>query len=159
VYNNTIIGQSVFAVFRLQYGSSGRSGSRSGNQQISISDNLVINTAATAIQYARNDGNVGSFRFGPQVWAGIFTQFNFAGLPSFPQSFDIRASRFDAGRFVQNPDYTGLTGLEDATARYTLTADSPARGRGSAGTAAPTDIVDRVRPLAAPSIGASEYGG
>jgi hypothetical protein len=45
IYHNTIVGKSPYTAFRLTYGRNG-SGGQSGNQQIAISDNLVINTAS-----------------------------------------------------------------------------------------------------------------
>jgi hypothetical protein len=155
IYHNTIVGDSPYAVFRLTYGNNA-AGGQSGNQQIEISDNLAINTASTPLMYAWNDGNVGSFSVGPQLWVGLFKQYERNGLPTFPQSFDKKASRYDADTVVRNPSHDDLTGLDDARARYTLKAGSPALRSGSGDTRTALDALDVPRSAAAPSLGAIE---
>lgn len=155
IYNNTIVGDSPYAVFRLTYGNNA-AGGQSGNQQIEISDNLVVNTAPTPLMYAWNDGNVGSFSVGPQVWAGLFKQYERNGLPTFPQSFDKVVSRYDVAKVVRNPSDDGLTGLDDARQRYAPVSGSPALKSGSGVTGTLLDSSGKARSASAPSIGAIE---
>jgi hypothetical protein len=155
IYNNTIVGDSPYAVFRLTYGNNA-AGGQSGNQQIEISDNLVVNTASTPLMYAWNDGNVGNFSVGPQVWVGLFKQYERNGLPTFPQSFDKAVSRYDAGKVVRNPSDEALRGLDDARARYAPVAGSPALKSGSGKTGTLVDALDEPRSASAPSAGAIE---
>ena len=151
IYHNTIVGNSVYAVFRLQYGNNA-AGGQSANQQITISDNLVINNASAPIMYAWNDGNVGNFEVGPQLWGGMFKQYEPNGLPTFPQSFDKQVGKYDVGKVVHNPSHEGLSGLADAHARYTPKAGSPALA--SALTKTPYDALGQTSPSSAASIGA-----
>ncbi|QQP90152.1 hypothetical protein IGS68_02460 [Skermanella sp. TT6] len=154
IYHNTIVGASPYTAFRLTYGNNA-AGGRSGNQQITISDNLVIHTAPTPMMYAWNDGNVGSFSVGPQLWAGLFKQYERNGLPTFPQKFDVPVSRYDVANIVRNPSYEGLAGLDDARSRYALTARSPALGNASGLTRTLFDAVGEARAKM-PSLGALE---
>jgi hypothetical protein len=155
IYHNTIVGNSPYAAFRLSYGNNA-SGGQSSNQQIEISDNLVIHTASTPLLYAWNDGNVGNFSVGPQVWAGLFKQYERNGLPIFPQSFDKQVGRYDVAKVVRNPSHDGLSGLEDARARYVPVAGSPAIKSGSGDTGTARDTLGQLRSASAPSIGAIE---
>jgi hypothetical protein len=155
IYNNTIVGDSLFAVFRLQFGNNA-SGGKSPNQEIVITDNLVINTAPAPILYAWNDGNIGSFKVGPQVWAGLFHQYERNGLPTFPQSFDVRLTRYEANKVLRNPNDDGLNGLADSVARYTVTPGSPALGRSSGVMKTPYDLLGKARSTTASTIGALE---
>jgi hypothetical protein len=155
IYHNTIVGDSPYAVFRLTYGNNA-SGGQSGNQQIEISDNLVVNTASTPLMYAWNDGNIGSFSVGPQVWVGLFKQYERNGLPTFPQSFDKVASRYDVGKVVRNPSDESLRGLDDARARYAPVAGSLALKSGSGRTGTLLDALDEPRSATTPSAGAIE---
>ena len=155
IHHNTIIGDSPYAAFRLQLGINA-AGGQSGNQQIDISDNLVVNTASSPLLYAWNDGNVGQFTVGPQIWVGLFKQYERNGLPTFPQSFDKQVGRYDAAKVVRNPSHDGLNGLDDARARYSPAPGSPALNSGSGDTATATDAVDQIRSASAPSIGAIE---
>jgi len=154
IYHNTIVGDSVYAAFRLNYGNNA-AGGQSGNQQITISDNLVINNASAPIMYAWNDGNIGSFEVGPQVWGGLFKQYEPNGLPTFPQSFDKVVGKYDVGKVVKNPSHNGLKGLDDALARYAPAAGSPALA--SAAMKVPYDALGQTPTAAASSIGALEH--
>ena len=155
IHHNTIIGDSPYAAFRLQFGNNA-AGGQSGNQQIDISDNLVVNTASSPLLYAWNDGNVGQFTVGPQIWVGLFKQYERNGLPTFPQSFDKQVGRYDAAKVVRNPSHDGLNGLDDARARYSPAPGRPALNSGSGDTATAIDAVDQIRSASAPSIGAIE---
>jgi len=155
IYHNTIVGDSPYAAFRLQFGNSA-SGGQSGNQQITISDNLVVNTASTPLLYAWNDGNIGSFKVGPQLWAGLFKQYEQNGLPTFPQVFDIHVNRYEAAKVVRNPSDDGLTGLDDARSRYAPAAGSPALRSGSGTSSTRYDALGAPRSASAPTLGAVE---
>jgi hypothetical protein len=155
IYHNTIVGVSPYTAFRLTYGNNA-SGGRSANEHITISDNIVINTASYPIMYAWNDGNIGSFNVGPQLWAGLFHQYERNGLPTFPQKYDVRVGRYDAAKVVRNPSHIGLKGLDDARSRYALTATSPALGNASGLTKTLTDALGQNRSASSASIGAIE---
>jgi hypothetical protein len=155
IYHNTIVGDSPYAAFRLQYGGNA-AGGQSGNQQITISDNLIVNTASTPLLYAWNDGNVGTFTVGPQLWAGLFKQYERNGLPTFPQSFDIRLDRLDIAKVVKNPSDDGLTSLDDARSRYAPAAGSPALRAASGATKTQYDALGEARSASKPSFGALE---
>ena len=104
--------------------------------------------------YAWNDGNIGSFEVGPQLWGGLFKQYEPNGLPTFPQSFDKVVGRYDVGKVVRNPSHNGLKGLDDALARYAPAAGSPALA--SAVMKVPYDALGQKPTAAASSIGALE---
>ncbi len=114
VYNNTIVTQSSFAIFRLQVGNNDSGGS-SGNDNVHISSNLVIGTGGNP-QYARNDGGSASVVFGPQLWAGTFHNSGAAtpGIPTFPDTGDVVVGSGSLGTVVANPTVTGLGGIADA---------------------------------------------
>lgn len=126
IYQNTIVGDSPYAAFHLQYGGNA-AGGKSNNQQVTISDNMIVNTASTPLLYAWNDGNIGNFTVGPQLWAGLFKQYEKNGLPTFPQAFDIHLDKGDIAKAVNNPSDDGLTGLDDARTRYAPAAGGPAK--------------------------------
>ncbi len=154
VYNNTIVAQSSFAVFRLQNGSNA-SGGASGNDDIHISSNLIIGTGGDP-QYARNDGGSATITFGPQLWAGTFHNSGAAtpGIPSFPQPIDIVVGSGSA--VVVAPTVTGLTGIADAISRYTPTGTSPALAAAEVLAGVVVDFIGAVRSTTAPTMGAIE---
>ncbi len=154
VYNNTIITQSSFAIFRLQSGNNASGGS-SGNDNVDISSNLVVGTGGDP-QYARNDGGSATITFGPQLWAGVFHNSGGAtpGIPTFPQPGDVTAG--SGTGVVITPTVTGLTGISDAVARYTPAGSSPALGAAEPLDGVVVDFIGAARSLVAPTIGALE---
>ncbi|MDJ0952922.1 MAG: right-handed parallel beta-helix repeat-containing protein [Acidimicrobiia bacterium] len=154
VYNNTIVTQSSFAIFRLQTGNNA-SGGTSGNDDVHISSNLVIGTGGDP-QYARNDGGSAGITFGPQLWAGLFHNSGAPtpGIPVFPQSGDVLAA--SGSGVVADPDPLGLIGITDAVSRYSPTASSPALTAAEVLTGVITDFVGSLRSTTAPTMGAVE---
>jgi hypothetical protein len=154
VANTVVTSASSFAIFRLTWGGSG-SGSRIGNSDIEIADNLVIATRGP--KFALNDGNEdATVRFGPQLWAGRFARGGGGGIPPFPQEQDTTVDARELENVVANPRDDGLHGLADALARFRVVAGSPAIGAGAPIDAAPRDIVDLERSTHKPSLGAFE---
>jgi hypothetical protein len=156
VYNNTIVTQSSFAIFRLQVGNNASGGS-SGNDNVHISSNLVIGTGGDP-QYARNDGGSASVVFGPQLWAGAFHNSGAAtpGIPTFPQTGDVVVGGGALGTVVANPTVTGLAGIADAVVRYTPIAGSPALGAAEVLDEVVADMIGATRSVSAPTMGAIE---
>jgi len=154
VYNNTIVTQSSFAIFRLQYGNDASGGS-SGNDDVHISSNLVIGTGGDP-QYARNDAGSATITFGPQLWAGAFHNSGSAtpGIPVFPQASDVVAA--SGTGVVVTPTVTGLTGFDDVAARYTPTAASPSLGTAEVLAEVVTDFFGSTRSATTPTMGAIE---
>ncbi|MCP4304835.1 MAG: hypothetical protein GY788_08185 [bacterium] len=156
VYNNTIVTQSNFAIFRLQVGNNASGGS-SGNGDVHISSNLVIGTGGDP-QYARNDGGSAAVVFGPQLWAGTFHNSGAAtpGIPTFPQAGDVVVGAGALGTVVTNPTVTGLTGIADAVVRYTPIAGGPAQGAAEVLEGVVADMLGATRSISAPTMGAIE---
>ena len=162
-YNSTIITQTSYVIFRFQYGSSSSGsssiganfGSSSSNHGIDIANNLVIATGGSP-RYMANDANEGAWTFGPQLWAGSFTNETSNGGTSLPRDGDVVAAASAEGGVVASPSYSGLAGLDDARARFQLHVGSPALGAGAANTVAPRDMLDQPRHATSPSIGAFE---
>jgi S-layer family protein len=156
VYNNTIITQSTFAIFRLQNGNNASGGS-SGNDNIDIRNNLIVGTGGNP-QYARNDGGSATITFGKQLWAGLFRNAGSAGpgVPSFPQSGDVAVDSGSLGTVVVDPTTGGVTGLANAVTRYKPAAGSPALGAADALSDVVKDIIGMARSLTAPTMGAIE---
>ncbi len=154
VYNNTIVTQSSFAMFRLQNGNNA-SGGASGNDNVHISSNLVIGTGGDP-QYARNDSGAASITFGPQLWAGVFHNSGSAtpGIPSFPQPGDVVVG--GTGGVVVSPTTGGLAGIADAVARYTPSGTSPALGTAEVIAGVIADFLGVPRSATAPTMGAIE---
>ncbi|MDJ0496205.1 MAG: right-handed parallel beta-helix repeat-containing protein [Acidimicrobiia bacterium] len=156
VYNNTIVTQSAFAVFRLQNGNNSSGGS-SGNDNVHISNNLVVGTGGDP-QYARNDGGAATISFGPQLWAGAFHNSGSAtpGIPPFPQPTDIVVGPGELDSVVVSPSVTGLGGISDAVGRYRPAPGSPALGNGESLPGVIIDFLGFTRSAIAPSLGAIE---
>ena len=156
VYNNTIVTQTGFAIFRLQNGNNASGGS-SGNDGVHISSNLVVGTGGDP-QYARNDGGAATITFGPQLWAGTFHNSGSStpGIPSFPQPADFIVGSGELGNVVVTPAVTGLTGISDAVARYRPAVGSAALGNGEPLPGVAADFLGKVRSVVAPSLGAIE---
>jgi hypothetical protein len=155
IHHNTIIGQSGFAIFRLSCGNTDNGGFAQ-NTNIDISNNLVIATGS-GVQYARNDCEADSLRFGPTGWFGALQNSGSPTplIPQFPLPDDAVGS--DVGAVVFNIDTTGLTARTIAIARYTPFRAGPAVGAGeplSGGVS--TDIAGSVRSPVAPTLGAIE---
>jgi len=156
VYNNTIVTQSSFAIFRLQVGNDASDGT-SGNDNIHISSNLIVGTGGDP-QYARNDGGTATIVFGPQLWAGPFHNSGAAtpGIPSFPQLGDVVVTVAAVGTVLVDPTTNGLTGLSDAIGQYSPMMGSPALGAAEPLTGVVADILGVLRSLNAPTLGAVE---
>jgi hypothetical protein len=127
VVHNTIVTQSTFAIFRMSSGET-NGGGTSGNDDLTISSNLVVATGGNP-QYARNDGGPATIDFGPQLWAGAFRNSGSPtpNVPPFPQTGDV----VPGGALVSvivDPTVGGHTGLEAAVARYTPDLGSAALG-------------------------------
>ena len=154
VYNNTIVTQTSFAIFRLQVGNNASGGS-SGNDNVHISSNLVIGIGGDP-QYARNDAGAATIIWGPQLWAGLFHNSGAPtpGVPSFPQTSDVVAG--SGTGVVVTPTVTGLSGVADAATRYTPSASSPALGAGEVLDDVLFDLFGSARSSTAPTIGAIE---
>jgi hypothetical protein len=155
VYNNTIVTQSSFAIFRLQVGNTA-SGGASGNDNIHISSNLVIGTGGDP-QYARNDGGAAAVVFGPQLWAGSFHNSGTAtpGVPTFPQPGDVVVGAGALSTVVGSPTTAGITGRKDVIGRYTPVPGSPALGVAERLPGVAADMVGVPRSEA-PTMGAIE---
>jgi hypothetical protein len=152
ILHNTIVTRSEFAIFRLHWGGAG-SGSRIGNDDIEIANNLVIATGGP--RPALNDANEDvTVRFGPQLWAGRFARSEGPGIPALPEAGDTVVSGSELGAVVANPSDARLSGLADALARFSLVPGSPARGAGAPDVR--RDIRDAPRSPRAPSLGAFE---
>ena len=156
VYNNTIVTQSTFAIFRLQNGNNASGGS-SGNNNIDISSNLIIGTGGNP-QYARNDGGAATITFGPQLWAGLFRNAGSAGpgVPMFPQASDIVVSSGALATVVVDPTTGGITGLTSAIAKYKPTTRSPTLGAAQALADVAKDVIGMFRSTTTPTMGAIE---
>jgi len=154
VYNNTIVGQTSFAIFRLQTGNNA-SGGTSGNDDVHISSNLIIGTGGDP-QYARNDAGAAAIAFGPQLWAGLFHNSGSPtpGIPVFPQAADVVAT--SGSGVVVNPTVTALSGLDDAAGRYGPTVASPALGAAETLADVVADFFGVARSATAPTMGAIE---
>ncbi len=154
VYNNTIVTQTGFAIFRLQVGNNAFGGS-SGNDDVHISSNLVVGTGGDP-QYARNDGGPADITFGPQLWAGAFHNSGAPtpGIPIFPQSEDVLAT--SGSGVVVDPDPSSLAGIADAVARYTPAANSSALATAEVLAGVIADFVGSLRSTTAPTMGAIE---
>lgn len=157
VYNNTIVTQSTFAIFRLQKGNN-PSGGSSGNNNIDISSNLIIGTGGNP-QYACNDGGAATITFGPQPWAGLFRNAGGPGpgIPSFPQSDDVVVGSGALASVVVDPTTGGITGLTSATTKYKPATASPALGTAQALADVVEDIIGMTRSTTAPTMGAIEF--
>jgi len=125
VVHNTIVTQTSFAVFRMSSGWT-NGGGASGNQNLTISSNLIVGTGGDP-QYARNDGGAASITFGPQLWAGIFHNSGSAtpNVPQFPQAGDVIVGSAELTSVLIDPTTGGQSGLGAAASRYTPTAGSP----------------------------------
>ncbi len=154
VYNNTIITQSSFAIFRLSSGNNA-SGGTSGNDNVHISNNIIVGTGGDP-QHARNDGGAAAITFGPQLWAGEFHNSGAAtpGIPSFPLPIDIVASSGET--VVATPTVSGLSSIPDAVTRYTPIAGSPALGQAEVLAGVVADFLGIARSQVAPTMGAIE---
>lgn len=154
VYNNTIVGQTSFAIFRLQTGNNA-SGGTSGNDDVHISSNLIIGTGGDP-QYARNDAGDATITFGPQLWAGTFHNSGSAtpGIPVFPQAADVVAP--SGSGVVVTPTVTGLSGPGDAAGRCAPTVASPALGAAETLADVVFDFWGVARSATAPTMGAIE---
>jgi hypothetical protein len=155
IYNNTIVTQTTFCIFRLTWGGQDSS-SQVGNEDITVANNLVLSYGKPT--YSQNDGNQDvTATFGPQLWGGAFKPGYGGGVPAFPLAKDVVVAATSAfGTVLVNPSYLGMTGLADALSRFVLAPGSPAKGAGEANTVAPEDILGVERPAAAPSLGAFE---
>ena len=151
VYHNTIVTQSTFAIFRLSSGNTD-SGGVSGNDVITITNNLVVATGGDP-QYARNDGGAAGVTFGTQLWAGTLhnSGSQTPNIPIFPQPNDVVA---DPSATLVDPS-DAVAGWADGLSMYELAAGSPAFQAGDASTPVSKDIVGLQRS-ATPSIGAFE---
>ncbi len=156
VYNNTIVTQSSFAIFRLQVGNSA-SGTASGNDDVHISSNLVIGTGGDP-QYARNDGGAATIVFGPQLWAGAFHNSGAStpGVPTFPQAGDVVVDAGSLATVVANPTVSGIADLSDAIVRYSPVSGSPALSAAQPLTGVVADMLGVLRSVTAPTLGAVE---
>lgn len=156
VYNNTIVTQSDFAIFRLQNGNNASGGS-SGNDDVHVSSNLIIGIGGDP-QYARNDGGAATITFGPQLWAGRFHNSGSGtpGIPQFPQSVDVVVGSSELSSVVTTPTVSGLEGIDDAVARYRPATGSPALGNGEPLPGVVADFLGKVRSLVTPTLGAIE---
>lgn len=155
VYNNTIVTQSSFAIFRLQNGNNA-SGGASGNDDVHISSNLVIGTGGDP-QYARNDAGAAAIAFGPQLWAGAFHNSGAVtpGIPTFPLASDVVTG--SGVGVVVNPSVSGLAGPGTAVARYRPVAGSPALGAAESLADVAIDLLGVGRSPLAPTMGAIEF--
>jgi len=154
IYNNTIVTQTSFCIFRITWGGSG-SGTMIGNYDIDMTNNLVLATGSPI--YSENDGNTdATLTYGHTLWGGGFKTGTGAGIPTFPQAGDVVVGSGTFSAVVSDPSYSSITGLSDAKTRYVLAPASPAKGAGTANTVAPYDILDVLRSLTAPSLGAFE---
>ncbi len=156
VYNNTIVTQSNFAIFRLQVGNNASGGS-SGNDNIYISSNLVVATGGDP-QYARNDGGSAAIVFGPQLLAGTLHNSGAAtpGIPSFPQPDDAVVGAGSLAAVLVDPTVVGVTGLADAIGQYTPVPGSAALGAAEVLADVARDILGELRSATAPTFGAVE---
>ncbi len=154
VYNNTIVTQSSFAIFRLS-GGNNASGGTSGNDDVHISSNLIVGTGGDP-QYARNDGGTASITFGPQLWAGAFHNSGAGtpGIPLFPQAGDV--VRASGTGVIITPTVGGLTGIADAVARYGPSVGSPAFGAAEVLDGVLGDFNGETRSTTSPTMGAFE---
>ena len=84
IYNNRVVTQTSFAIFRLQCGEVAGGGGQSGNDDIIIRDNSI--EASGDPQYARNDCGPVDITFLRQTWIGQFHNSGSAGpgIPTFP---------------------------------------------------------------------------
>ena len=135
-------------------GNSAVAGAPSLNDDVDFVNNLIVATGGNP-QYARNDGNAGSVRFGRTLWAGTFhnSPSAGAGVPVFPGPGDVVVA---GGGVLVNPTFAGITGLADAEARFALAAGSPARAAGDPDPTVTADIGGAARSASAPSLGAAE---
>ena len=154
VYNNTIVTQSSFAIFRLQTGNNASGGS-SGNDNVDISGNLIISTGGNP-QYARNDGGAATIAFGTQLWAGPFHNSGAStpGIPGFPLASDVVVG--SGATVVVSPTTSGIFGLGDAASRYRPLGTSPALGQADVLVDVVTDFLGVARSTTAPTLGAIE---
>ncbi len=153
ILSNTIVVPSSFAIFRLTWGGAG-SGSRIGNDDVEIANNLVV--ATNRPRYVLNTGNEDArVRFGPQLWAGRFAPAEGSGVPRFPQERDVSAG--SGSDVIADPRFEKLEGLADALGRFRPVRGSPALGAAEPNVAAPRDALDAVRSRT-PTIGALEPG-
>jgi hypothetical protein len=155
IYNNTVVAQTSFSIFRLTWGDGGTS-FQSGNYDVDITDNLVLCDGTPT--FAQNDGNADvTVRFGRQLWGGSPSQGHGAGIPTFPLAGDLHVAASAFGSVLVNPSFTGITSRADALARFKLASGSPAKGAGAPdNTVAPRDVNGATRSATAPSIGAEE---
>jgi hypothetical protein len=152
IYNNTVVTESSFSIYRFSWGGAG-SGTQIGNHAIAISDDLVLATSSP--RTAENDGNSDlTVTFGPTLWGGSFSGTYGSALPTIPVAGSVQVAASGFSTVLANPSYSGLTGLADALARYALVAGSPARGAGAAD-GVPYDAAGTKRP-STPSLGALE---
>ncbi len=151
VYHNTIVTQTTFAIFRLSSGNTD-SGGISGNDVITITNNLVVATGGDP-QYARNDGGATDIAFGRHLWAGELHNSGAPtpGIPIFPQPNDLIA---DANDTLVDPSHT-VSGWPAALAMYDLVPGSPAFQAGDPTTPVTKDVTGAPRSDT-PSIGAFE---
>jgi hypothetical protein len=151
ILSNTIVVPSSFAIFRLTWGGGG-SGSKIGNDDVEIANNLVVATGRP--RYALNTGNEDvHVRFGPQLWAGRFAAAEGPGLPRLPGEQDVTAA--SGSEVLVDPRFDKLEGLADALGRFRPVRGSPAVGAGEPNGGAPRDAVDAARSRT-PTIGALE---
>ncbi len=152
IYNNTVVTQTSFAIYRFSWGGNG-SGTQIGNHAIAISDDLVLATSTP--RTAENDGNSDlTVTFGPALWGGTFGGTYGPALPTIPAAGSVQVPVSGFPKVLANPTYLSLTGVSDALARYALVSASPARGAGAAD-GVPYDASGATRP-ATPSLGALE---
>ena len=156
VYNNTIVTQTTFAIFRLQTGNNA-SGGTSGNDNVTISSNLIVGTGGDP-QYARNDAGAATVAFGPQLWAGTFhnSGSSTAEIPQFPQSDDVVVGSGARATVLADPTVAGLSGIADAISRYAPVSGSPALGSSAVLVDVVADFLGLPRSLIAPTMGAIE---
>lgn len=156
VYNNTIVTQSSFAIFRLHKGNNAAGGT-SGNDDIHIGSNLIVGTGGDP-QYARNDAGAATIVFGPQLWAGEFHNTGSAtpGIRLFPLASDVVVPPGSLATVVVDPNVGGLLGWADAIARYRPAAASPALGAAQPLPGVPKDLLGVFRSSTTPTMGAIE---
>jgi len=156
IYNNSVVSQTSFAIFRLQTGRSA-GGQPSQNDDIEIVNNLVFATGGNP-QFARNDGGPGGFRFRSNLWAGRLHNSSTPGpgIPRFPCRSDVVIREEDVDTVLRDSTYTGVKDLADALRRLQPPAGSPAGGAGSPNRVASKDAAGRPRPSEIPGIGALE---
>jgi len=154
VFHNTVVTQTDTTVYLFSYGNTA-SGFRSSNEAVGIAKSIVV-AKVNNPYYARNDANLGDFRFGPHLWTGEYQNSPTPGLPAFPTDEDFPVQTANAALVLESPTYVGLTGMADARLRYRPAAYSAAYRLGMANLVTPLDILQVPRDPETPTVGAFE---